>query len=513
MSSPNMPIIKELIVVAVIGAAVFGLGRPIVLLFTAPADFAHRRSAWYALTIAAFLVPNLWVFAAIAIPILIWARRRDSNPAALYLMLLSVVPPISVRVPMIGISFLFNANFHTLLSFCVMAPVALRVFRSRDRVRTGALKLMDTLLLAYCALTSVIFIHTEIAPGVLMSPTPTDCLRRAFEAFFSLVVPYYVLSRSGKSRAALLDNLASYCLGCGLLAAIAIFESTRGWLLYDELTKNWSFDEGTSYLFRAGSVRAAASTGHSLALGNLLAIAYGFWLPLQAYVKSATWRWGITSLLWLGLIAAYSRGAWMGAVLIYLAFAALRPRALSGLLKAAGAAALLSIPLALSSLGDRIARVLPFLGGTVDSNILYRQRLFDRSWQIIQQSPLFGDPDALLKMQDLRQGEGIIDLVNAYVVILLSAGFVGLFIYASFIFIALVNAWSVGRQLVQTDFKFSLVGAGLVACILGTLFMIAFSGSSDLMICILAALAAAYARLGAARAAADVASPAAPQTG
>jgi O-antigen ligase len=414
---------------------------------------------------------------------------------------------------MIGISFLFDADFRILLSFCVMAPVALRVFRARDHARTGALKLMDTLLLAYCALTSVFFIHTEIKPGVLMSATPTDCLRRAFEAFFSLVVPYYVISRSSKSREALLDTLASYCLGCGLLAAIAIFEGTRGWLLYDELSKRWSPGGETSYLFRAGSVRAMASTGHSLALGYFLAIAYGFWLPLQAYVKSATWRWAVTSLLWLGLIAAYARGPWMGAVVIYLAFAALRPRALSGLLKAAGAAALLSIPLALSSLGDRIARVLPFLGGKVDSNILYRQALFDRSWQIIQQSPLFGDPYALLKMQDLRQGEGIIDLVNAYVVILLNNGFIGLFVYVSFIFIALVNAWSVGRQPAQADSKFSSVGAGLVACILGTLLMIAFCGSSDLMICILAALAAAYARLGTARAAADVAAPAAQQTG
>jgi O-antigen ligase len=202
----------------------------------------------------------------------------------------------------------------------------------------------------------------------------------------------------------------------------------------------------------------------------------------------------------------------MGAVLIYLAFAALRPRALSGLLKAAGAAALLSIPLLLSSLGDRIARVLPFLGGTVDTNILYRQRLFDRSWQIIQQSPLLGDPYALLKMQDLRQGEGIIDLVNAYVVILLGNGYIGLFIYMSFVSIALVNAWSVGRRLVQADSKFSLVGAGLVACILGTLLVMASGGSSDRMVCILAALAAAYARVGAARAAADVAAPAAPPT-
>jgi hypothetical protein len=509
-----MPGLKELFVVAAIGAVVFGLGRPIVSLFTTPADFAHRRSAWYALTIAAFLSPNPWVFAAVAIPILIWARRRDSNPAALYLMLMSIVPPFFLRVPMIGISFLFDADFHTLLSFCVMAPVALRIFRSRDQVRTGGLKVMDTLLLAYCALTSVFFIHPEIAPGVLMSATPTDCLRRAFVALFSLVVPYYVISRSSTSRAALLDNLASYCLGCGLLAAIAIFESMRGWLLYDALTQRWSTGGGTSYLFRAGSVRAMASTGHSLALGYFLAIAYGFWLPLQTYVRSATWRWGVTSLLWLGLIAAYARGPWMGAVIIYFAFAALRPRALSGLLKATGAAALLSIPLALSSLGDRIAGVLPFLGGKVDTgNILYRQRLLDRSWQIIQQSPLLGDPHALLKMQDLRQGEGIIDLVNAYVVILLSNGFIGLFIYMSFIFIALVTAWSVGRHLAQADSKFGSVGAGLVACILGTLFMIALGGSSDLMICILAALAAAYARLGAARAAADVAAQAAPQRG
>ena len=75
----------------------------------------------------------------------------------------------------------------------------------------------------------------------------------------------------------------------------------------------------------------------------------------------------VSACIWLGLLAAYSRGPWIGAILIFFAFAALGPRPLPRLLKTASIVAAVGCTIALSPLGDKILSVLPFMGGTVDS--------------------------------------------------------------------------------------------------------------------------------------------------
>jgi O-antigen ligase len=59
----------------------------------------------------------------------------------------------------------------------------------------------------------------------------------------------------------------------------------------------------------------------------------------------------------------------------------------------------------------------------------YRQELLDTSLALIKQSPWFGVPNYAYYMQGLRQGEGIIDLVNSFLAIALDAGLVGLAMY------------------------------------------------------------------------------------
>jgi O-antigen ligase len=412
-----------------------------------------------------------------------------------------VIPPITVTVPMVGMSFLFNVDNYLLLSFFVMVPAALQLRRSKDAGRIHGLGTMDFCLLAFGLLTVVFFVHPLNPGGELIVSTATDALRRAFMFLFSVVVPYFVISRGSSSRRAILDTLATFTLSCALMAALALFESARHWLLYGEMATRWGVGITFSlYVPRGDSLRAMASSGHPLALGYLLAIAFGMWLYLGSHVKSKRSRLAVAVLLWLGLLAAYSRGPWIGAVCIYLAFAALSPRALPKLFKAGGVAIVAAVLVSLSPLGDKIARVLPFFGGTVDnSSVVYRQRLFDRSWQLIVESPFFGDPDALLKMRDLRQGQGIVDLVNTYLQVLLDNGFVGLSLFLSFILIGLFKARATSKRSMTVDPDFGMLGASLVACILGTLLMmenVSFGTGVEQLYYGLAGLAAAYVHLG-----------------
>lgn len=494
------PSFKEMIVILAISAAIFKFAKPIALLFSTEGDFVRRRNVWFALTITAFLSPNFWLFALVAVPLMAWAGRKDANPVAFYLLLLQVIPSIPVDIPVIGIHALFQLDNYRLLSLCVLIPTAWRLWRSKDAARIRGLQTMDLLLLAYGALEIALFVPPDLPGHVLLHDSATNMLRRAFQFFLDVYVLYFVVSRSCSSRRAIVEAQAAFCLACAVMAALAVFESAKHWLLYADFGASWSDNAALGfYLIRGNILRAEASAGHALALGYLLAIALGFWLYLRSHVTATRARITAVLLLWLGLLAAYSRGPWIGAAAIYFVFAALSPRRFTRLFKAAGVAVILAGAIGVTPLGSRIINVLPFMGGSVDSgSIDYRERLAERSWQLIQQNPYFGDQLAITKMEDLRQGQGIIDEVNTYVEVILDKGLVGLSIFVGFILIALVKAYRPTKALVQSDPDLTLLGVSLVACIVGTLIMIencSFILGYEKMFYVLAGLSAAYAHL------------------
>lgn len=478
----------------VIAWSVFWCGRPVVLLFSRQHDFLCRRNAWFALTVAAFLCPSLWLLCLVAAIIIRWAARRDSNPSALYLMLLYALPEFSWKVPMVGMSSLVSLDLPMLLSLCLMVPAALRITRSQQPPAQPRLLLADYCLLAYLGLTSVYFLLVEVAPGVLMTWTFTNCLRRAVVAFLVIYVPFFVISRSSRNTAELQDTLATFCLAGSVMAAIGVFEGSQHWLLYGDLQHYWD-PKYNPYLERGGTVRAMASASHSLIFGYLLAVAFGIWLGLMSRVQSARWRIGAIVLYWLGLLASYSRGPWLGGVIIYFGYVGVSGRRLSTLLKAAVTAGLLGAILLASPVGDRIQKAVPFLGGTLDAgSITYRERLADRAWKVVEDSPLLGDQYALLKLQDLRMA-GIIDLMNGFVNILLDNGFIGLTLFLCFVLVGLYKGWTLSGDGARTGPDLAKIIAALVACLLGTMLMMYAGGLMIAPITVLVALICSCARI------------------
>ncbi len=81
---------------------------------------------------------------------------------------------------------------------------------------------------------------------------------------------------------------------------------------------------------------------------------------------------------------------------------------------------------------EQVVTALGAVFGSSDQDlntINYRRRLLDTALELLKQSPWLGVPDYASQMQDLKQGEGIIDLVNSYVAIALDTGVIGLVLY------------------------------------------------------------------------------------
>ncbi len=498
-----MPIyLKELIVVLGLSIPLFAVAKSTALLFMDEADFRLRRNVWLTLTIAAFLSPSFWLFVAIAAPVTYWAGKRDKNPIALFLMLMNLIPPIAVAIPPILINDLFSVTIFRLLTFCVLIPAALRIRKSPEAAQIKGLRVMDAALLGLGAMTTVLFVPPDFGGHIILQNSLTNDIRAAFLYMVDIYALYYVASRSCTDPRKLREAMAVFCLAGSLLAIIAIFEGTKHWLLYTEINSRWGgnsiLDE---YYMRGDSLRAQASTGEPLSLAFLLVFAFGFWLYIQSRVKDTRVKLAITGLLLLGLLVTFSRGAWMAAVLVYFAYAAFDPR--GRIFRSIAVFALIGGIVLASPVGDKISSVIPFLGGTVDTDTLnYRQRLLDRSWELIKAKPILGDQMALQKMQDLRQGQGIIDVVNAYVGVTLFYGFTGLALFLTFVLTPLARALRRSRRVFKTDPDSALLGASLAAAIVASLVLLADSslGTGPAQIFyILMGLAGAYAAVTAPR--------------
>jgi O-antigen ligase len=67
------------------------------------------------------------------------------------------------------------------------------------------------------------------------------------------------------------------------------------------------------------------------------------------------------------------------------------------------------------------------------SNVTYRQELFEATLMMVGQRPWFGTIHVLDHLEHLRQGQGIIDLVNTYAIYAMSYGLVGLGLFVVFL--------------------------------------------------------------------------------
>jgi O-Antigen ligase len=488
--------IKALIVVLTIAATIFHLAKPIALRFISGEDFSRRRLVWFVLTAVFFVSPNFWLYTLVAVPILVWASRNDSNPIALYLLMLHVIPPVAVNIPILGNNGLFPLDNYRLLALCVLLPATMRYRKTPKEATAGRLGAMDALLLAFGALQVALYVPPDLPHHFLIPDSPSNVLRRAVLFFLDAYLLYFTVSRTCQSRRKLVDAVASFCLACGVMAAIAMFEHMRGWLLYVDVASHWGTDPNAGfYLMRGGAVRAQTSAGHSIAQGYLLAVAFGFWLYLKSHVQSRILRIGITVFLWGGLYATTSRGSWLGAATVYFTFLAAGPRSVSRLVKGTVLALALAGLIVVSPIGDRILEMLPAMGKPAD---IYRHRLAERGWDLVLAHPFFGDQFPWPEMEDLRQGEGIIDLVNTYLTIALFYGLIGLFSFLSFILLGMMRVYARARELVHSDPDLAMFGTSLVACIVGTLIMIdsnSFALGCQKMFYVLAGLSTVYARL------------------
>ncbi len=491
-------LLKAFIVVITLAALVFIVAKPAFLRFMSPQDYALRRNLWLALTTAAFLLPDFWLFLLAATVLILYTASRDSNPVALYMVLLITLPPLGKEVPTFGIvNQLFQMNHLRFLSLVLLLPLALGYFRREPapangtliRERNSRLLLPDVLVLLYVLMQLVTALPYEsfTASGKRLIVIGVDTL-----------LPYYVLSRACRTREQFREVMAAFVLAALVLVPLGVVESLKGWLLYAGIESHWGLDQFILYLRRGAFLRAQVNSGHAIVLGFSLSIAVGFWLALQTQVAATKWRWGVLLSLLLCLLMTYSRGPWVGAAVAWVTYVVLGPDAGRRSGRAFGLLLVVGMGASISPYSGTIVDNLPFIGSVGGETIQYRQQLAETSWLLVMQNPIFGSRNFLAYMEELRQGQGIIDLVNAYASVALGYGLVGLGLFLGFFASILLRCIKAIRQLSAVDPEFALTGAAQVASLVAALVMLVTVNlymSAGTLVWVLSGMGVAYARL------------------
>lgn len=458
--------LKALVVVLVAAWAAFALLRPMCLQFMAESTYARRRNVWFALTIVAFASPSFAIYALFAMVLLIWAARRDSNPLALYVLVTFVVPNVRFYLPGVVVSQLFDITQYRILSLAVLVPTMWRICTQPSQWSPRRLRITDLVLLGFLLLQLIVLIPYE---------SSTNTLRRGFLLGIDVFVVFYCFSRVS-SRDQLNDLMVCFVVSCTVMAPIAIFEYYKGWLLYTGLASLWGDPNSFAWLFRGDGLRAQAAAGHSINLGYVEAIALGLLMYLRPKTSPGLIGWAPVGLCAIAVFVSGSRGAWVTAAVAIAVFAFLRPNAGRRLAATAGLAVLIVTAMYFSPLKESVLDRLPIIGTTDQDTVLYRQQLAEISWQLIRQNPLFGDPFVYAHMESLRQGQGIIDIVNGYLYTALFNGGVGLVLQVGVFLSSLWQAFKAWADVRKSDVDGASRGAALLACFVATLVFIATAG-------------------------------------
>lgn len=450
--------LKALAVVLIFALVVFYLSRPLLLGFMTNQDFDRRRNIWLCLTVTAFCAPSFWIYCLVAIPVLIKASRNDSNPLALYVLLLHVIPPYSFEIPSVLVNRLFSISNYRLLALFVLIPIYLDLRKSNHKHLYKSFRIFDFSILLFLLLQVV-----HLAPYEQV----TNTFRRVFLFLLDDALLFYVVSRVSRSREKSKEVIASFCLSCAIMAPAAIFESSKVWLLYVGIGDEWGTQSlSSTYLFRGSDLRAQVSTGHSLGLGLVIAAGLALWPILGANQRyRSVWFFGGLAMFG-ALLASFARGPVLALVVAYFVFFLLIPRGLNRLFRSL----ILGIPVLIAAIalrgGQAVFDALPFFGKTDNFNVDYRIELARTAWALIVANPLFGDPFFITKMEHLRQGEGIIDLVNVYAAIALLYGIVGLILYIlPLASAACVTAYT-SRQSINKNTEQSLLAPALMSSLI-----------------------------------------------
>jgi O-antigen ligase len=412
-----------------------------------------------------------------------------SGKLAAYMLMVVVLPPITWQMGGVGdINYLLALTGPRTLALLLLLGPAISLLGDRTYKRERWVSFLDLSVLGYQVLRLAL-----AAPHV----SNTGLLRLVVESVLDILLPYYVFSRGIRNERDLRFLLSHLALGLAMAACVGFAEFALRRGLYSELQYVYGFKwQLTMKLMRGEFLRVQASTPQPIMLAFEMIFAIGMW----TYLRGPEWRRFPVLLIYgafIGcLLFTISRGPWIGAMIFGAALLGLRKlgiRSFVWLFLSLLAGAVLAKALGAD---EAVMAALGAVFGSSDTDlntINYRRQLLDAALALLKQSPWLGVPDYATQMQDLKQGEGIIDLVNTYIAIALDTGVIGVAVFLlpyALVFRRLIRVPGISlkqRDKIGASWFATVFLALMISCLL-TIFTTSTFGTMTFMLTLLLAL-------------------------
>ena len=424
---------------------------------------------WFGILIAAFLAQNIWLFVLFVVVAGAVVTPVSLNGKVLcYLSVLCVIPLLPIKIPsFFGVNYFFSLTYPRLLVLVIFfVPFFFRQFS----IRLFSLTTDKYMFFFVCIVVVASFRDNAL----------THAVRYSFLVLIDIFIPYFLISRALSTTELLRKALFILFIGLVPMAIIGIFETIRHWHLFSDLS--YSLVKFSKiYDMRSNSLRASGAFYGPIVLGYAMVIAYSLLLFLEPYCKSKKLVLLVKVILVTCLLATMSRGAWVGFAVLILAFV-WTGKATTKKISVYVLITLLAVPvLSFTSFGKTIIDLLPYIGNARSDTITYRERLVEQAWIVFQRNPWFGSTTYLKtpEMESMRQGQGIIDLVNTYLQVVLPYGIIGLIVFTAIFLVVLIRCFLMIKRLPKTEIELILMGRFLFAILLSIIIMIGTVSSID----------------------------------
>jgi hypothetical protein len=397
------------------------------------------------LSTAFFLSPSASVF-VLSVAFVAAYYVRKINYAVVFFVVILAVPGTSTRfLSLPGIRYVFDLS-------TVLVLGALGLYVAAQKPKDPTVKGPGILLLLMLVCHAI---------SVADRTSFTNDLRAMVTEYIVIAGSFFGVLSAVDSKERLLDVLKTIFVMATILASVAIVGQVLRWNLYS--SQNTAlFGSFVRFKSRGALLRSTSTFGNAyINFGVILAGLTFFSLPIIAQFKSSVIKVGAVVGLVLGFFMSASKTPFLAGAIGFGTLTLVGRNAVPRLVVGVIAAMILLLMLQLTPWGEGLLSYLPFIGerGTSD----YRARLLERGMDIMWDHPFFGDHLYTYKLEDLRQGEGIIDIVNAYLGKALEHGLIYTTLLLAVLIWPSVSAVTLLPKLRQVDTQLAFIGAGIIA--------------------------------------------------
>ena len=434
------------------------------------AEIKQWRNYWLIIATLCFFITNIWLYVFCLMAILGGAIHSKADRLPLFFAISCASPLYYLTIPGFGI-----INYLISIGYVTILVVMLLGFNRQQLTRQSYSH--------YPLLKTVVLYFVVVSILESRGTSFTHALRLSTTAFLTILLPFSLISRSVNNTETFKKCFVALTLCLAPLALIGSFESLKYWKLYSPAFVNiLGADSFQHYGLRGDSLRSSTLFSSPIVFGYMMVIGMGLLLYLKKYT-TAKQLWALLFTLFLAaLYFTKARGPWLGFAVLMVLYIWSGPNKFGNFTKFSLGSLTALVVLSMTSFGEKLIGMLPFMSSEQSheaSTVEYRIRLLEQAAKLFQQNPLFGAANyrETPEMEVMRQGQGIIDVVNSYVDIGLSYGIIGLGIFLLIFAALFITVLKKVRSLPETEGDLINIGRSLYA-ILGAILFIIFTVSS-----------------------------------